>query len=238
MSANAHASMAFAAAWLAVFIILQCHDLRSQTHMNKATHCFALTSSRNAPHIRIPDLFCAFCAKNLSMLMCGVRQGLSNARASSAFARLWLTALFILVAMTSCSQTCMNKATHCSAPRALSQCSNHSESARFARKARAKRLLPHVWAFAKASRTFVRARCSFGFGSLLCSYFNKHRTCVYRINNFLYTKAVVNKSFGSSSIKPSYIGSSNSSCKNPLFVLQSCMSVPAQTTNLSRTGQL
>ena len=31
--------------------------------------------------------------------MCGVRQGLSNARASSAFARLWLTALFILVVM-------------------------------------------------------------------------------------------------------------------------------------------
>ena len=79
--------------------------------------------------------------------------------------------------MTSCSQTCMNKATHCSAPRALSQCSNHSESARFARKARAKRLLPHVWAFAKASRTFVRARCSFGFGSLLYSYC-KHRECI------------------------------------------------------------
>ena len=37
----------------------------------KTTRCSALTSSRIAPHIRIPDLFCTSCAKNLSMLMCG-----------------------------------------------------------------------------------------------------------------------------------------------------------------------
>jgi hypothetical protein len=37
----------------------------------KATRCSALASSRIAPHIRIPDLFCTSCAKNLFMLMCG-----------------------------------------------------------------------------------------------------------------------------------------------------------------------
>ena len=60
--------------------------------------------------------------------------------------------LFILVAMAVCPQTCMMKTTRCSAPRALSHRSNHSDSARFARKARAKRLLPHVWTFAKCPR--------------------------------------------------------------------------------------
>ena len=142
----------------------------SQTCMNKATHCSALTRSHSAPHIRIPDLFCAFCAKNLSMLMCGVRQGLSNARASSAFARLWLTALFILVAMTSCSQTCMMKTTRCSARSALPHRSNHSESARFAQKSCAKRLLPHVWTLAKCLQMLMRAWHLQPLGSLFSSY--------------------------------------------------------------------
>ena len=60
--------------------------------------------------------------------------------------------MVILVAMAVCPQTCMMKTTRCSAPRALSHRSNHSDSARFARKARAKRLLPHVWTFAKCPR--------------------------------------------------------------------------------------
>ena len=47
------------------------HEHGSQTHMIKATRCFArpaLTQRSTHSH---PDLFCAFCAKNFSMLMCG-----------------------------------------------------------------------------------------------------------------------------------------------------------------------
>ena len=63
----------------------------------------------------------------------------------------------ILVVMTSCSQTCMMKTTRCFARPALSHRSNHSESTRFARKARAKRLLPHVWTLAKCAQASVQA---------------------------------------------------------------------------------
>ncbi len=82
---NACASTAFCRLLLTVLIILQCHGLRSQNHMIKATRCFALTRSHSAPNIRIPGLFCSSFAKNPFMLMFGARTMSAKVRASSAF---------------------------------------------------------------------------------------------------------------------------------------------------------
>ena len=100
ISANARASSAFASTFLVALIMI------------KATHCCAHARSRNAPPIRIPGLFCASCAKNPFMLMCG--------RSPKAFRMLmrawhslglWLAALIMFGRMI--------KATRCSAPGAL-----------------------------------------------------------------------------------------------------------------------
>ena len=65
----------------------------------------------------------------------------------------------------------MMKTTRCSAPRALSHRSNHSDSARFARKTCAKRLLPHVWTLVKCPQMPEQARHLRPLDSLFSSYF-------------------------------------------------------------------
>jgi hypothetical protein len=78
---------------------------------------------------------------------------------------LFLAVYFSFAAAVKRPQTCVNKHALLRAL-TLPQCSKHSDSARFAQKARAKRLHPHVWTLVKASRAFVHARRSRGFSSL------------------------------------------------------------------------
>jgi hypothetical protein len=91
---------------------------------------------------------------------------------------LFLAVCFALAAAVTRAQTCVNKPALLGAL-ALPQCSKHSDSARFAQKARAKRLHPHVWTLVKAALAFVQARRSCGFSSLFIHTFSLY------MNNFL-----------------------------------------------------